>query len=535
MIMTRLRITAVCLAFLWAASALAGNLDPTGAPTDGSSMPTLQGIYDQLNSGATSTTTGTFQEPLAGPIAGTGKTLADIQAKLPVPDNNNGATVNDVLSGRTFWGVRTDGTWGPNTGTIFSQGNVTGSSGALVITIPDGYYSGGKTATAGDANLASGNIRAGTTVFGVAGDPNVVNTGGATAAPLDMADGKTAYVNGQLVTGSLPPQLAIDGLNGQTLITLPDGIYKSINVMGGMTWQPTARCLDTNLASGNIRSGVSIFGVNGTFSSGATASAADILAGKTACVNGQPVTGTVTAGSDVNGSNGILQITIPDGLYSGGKTATAVDSNLNAGSVRCGVTIFGVSGKCGVVPATGQTTSYAPGDDGSYQYGIKPAVAPSAGTSGAYNTPSWVGTATSRFTDNGNGTVTDNFTGLIWLKNANCTDPSGGVSRTTLYGDIQWTNALTWSNNLASGSCGLSDGSTAGQWRLPNINELHSLGPNFPPGAPFTNVQSEMYWSSSTYAFYADYTWNMDMRIGSVNYYFYKSGYYYVWPVRGGQ
>ena len=25
-----------------------------------------------------------------------------------------------------------------------------------------------------------------------------------------------------------------------------------------------------------------------------------------------------------------------------------------------------------------------------------------------------------RFTDNGNGTVTDNLTGLIWLKNANC-------------------------------------------------------------------------------------------------------------------
>jgi hypothetical protein len=27
-----------------------------------------------------------------------------------------------------------------------------------------------------------------------------------------------------------------------------------------------------------------------------------------------------------------------------------------------------------------------------------------------------------RFTDNSDGTVTDNLTGLIWLKNANCTD-----------------------------------------------------------------------------------------------------------------
>lgn len=52
------------------------------------------------------------------------------------------------------------------------------------------------------------------------------------------------------------------------------------------------------------------------------------------------------------------------------------------------------------VSKTGQTTSYGTRDDGALQKGV------------AWPNP--------RFTDNANGTVTDNLTGLIWLKNANC-------------------------------------------------------------------------------------------------------------------
>ena len=67
------------------------------------------------------------------------------------------------------------------------------------------------------------------------------------------------------------------------------------------------------------------------------------------------------------------------------------------------------------------------------------------------------------FTDNGNGTLTDNLTGLVWLQNANCN------------GYTSWADALTWANTLASGDCGLADGSVAGDWRVPNILELESL------------------------------------------------------------
>ena len=78
------------------------------------------------------------------------------------------------------------------------------------------------------------------------------------------------------------------------------------------------------------------------------------------------------------------------------------------------------------------------------------------------------------------------------MKNAGCFAPSN------------WSAALTFANQLASGSCGLTDGSTAGQWRMPNVNELESLvdisrsNPALSAGNPFTNVANS-YWSSSSY------------------------------------
>jgi len=138
-----------------------------------------------------------------------------------------------------------------------------------------------------------------------------------------------------------------------------------------------------------------------------------------------------------------------------------------------------------------------------------------------------------RFTDNGNGTVTDHLTGLIWLKNANCE------------GLKTWANALTWCNNLASGSCGLSDGSSAGDWRLPNRYELESLldmsryDPALPSGHPFTGdpfagVPSGDYWSSTTYAINTGSAWYVNLSIGVVNGGV-KTAAGSVWPVRGGQ
>ena len=136
-----------------------------------------------------------------------------------------------------------------------------------------------------------------------------------------------------------------------------------------------------------------------------------------------------------------------------------------------------------------------------------------------------------RFRDNGNGTVKDNLTGLIWLKNANC------------FGTRTWLQALTAANGLASPSCGLADGSNAGQWRLPNVRELLSLidydhaSPAIPPLSPFTGVQNSVrYWSSTNVTNNAvNNAWDIDFDIGTVNRNQPKTDLYYVWPVRGGQ
>ncbi|MEO5331241.1 MAG: fibronectin type III domain-containing protein [Magnetococcus sp. YQC-5] len=87
-------------------------------PSDpGSALYTLEDLYNRLNSGANGVKrTGPFVRPDKAPDS-TGHTLDDIMNKAPLPDNAHGGTAADVLCGRIFWGLRTDGTWGEQTGT----------------------------------------------------------------------------------------------------------------------------------------------------------------------------------------------------------------------------------------------------------------------------------------------------------------------------------------------------------------------------------------------------------------------------------
>jgi hypothetical protein len=92
-----------------------------------------------------------------------------------------------------------------------------------------------------------------------------------------------------------------------------------------------------------------------------------------------------------------------------------------------------------------------------------------------------------RFADLGNGTVTDNLTGLMWTKDAN----RPGT-------DQLWQGALDY---VAGMNAGIYPNFGYTDWRLPNVNELESLidaersYPALPSGHPFTNVQNSNYWS----------------------------------------
>lgn len=211
-------------------------------------------------------------------------------------------------------------------------------------------------------------------------------------------------------------------------------------------------------------------------------------------------------------------IVVNAGYYASTNLAL-VDADLVAANIITNVTIFGIAGtlptNAGVIsyaaalPKTGQTNSYAAGDDGAKLKGM-----------------SW---PNARFADNSNGTVTDNLTGLIWLKNANG------------FGKRTWAQALADCETLNTGEKGLSDGSVEGDWRLPNVNELGSLidcsqfDPALFAGHPFSAVQSAFYWSSTTYPNTAE-NWAFGVFLSAgVSGLGGKTDIWFVWPVRGGE
>jgi hypothetical protein len=173
------------------------------------------------------------------------------------------------------------------------------------------------------------------------------------------------------IAGPMGNATIADVLDGKTFSSdTGTGLTGIMVNRGGMSYTPTTTDQpiaagyyngsgkvegDPDLVSGNIRSGASIFGVPGDTNvvdtSSADAAAGDMLSGKKAWAGGSEITGNIPAGSDVNGAEGAKAFTIPDGLYTGSKTATANDSNLVAANIVSGKTIFGQAGSA--VAATG--------------------------------------------------------------------------------------------------------------------------------------------------------------------------------------
>lgn len=78
--------------------------------------------------------------------------------------------------------------------------------------------------------------------------------------------------------------------------------------------------------------------------SDATAAAADILKDKTAYVNGQKVTGTITSVNAQIITPTTTDQTVNGNVFLAGAITVAGDTNLLAENIKSGVTIFGVTG-----------------------------------------------------------------------------------------------------------------------------------------------------------------------------------------------
>jgi hypothetical protein len=135
----------------------------------------------------------------------------------------------------------------------------------------------------------------------------------------------------------------------------------------------------------------------------------------------------------------------------------------------------------------------------------------------------------SRFTKNGDYTVTDSATGLMWKQ---CPEGlSGADCATGSAATFTWQAALQHAE--AAEFAGRSD------WRLPNKNELASLVEQrcYDPAIDlrlFPNTPSSMFWSSSPFADGPYGAWQVTFSGGRVIY-GNKDSAYHVRLVRGGQ
>ena len=144
-------------------------------------------------------------------------------------------------------------------------------------------------------------------------------------------------------------------------------------------------------------------------------------------------------------------------------------------------------------------------------------------------------TPASRFQDNGDATVTDQSTGLMW---ARCPEAVSGTDCLT-----GAATAFTWEGALVrardSGLAGYTD------WRLPNVKELSSIVEErcYDPAinlAVFPNTPASIFWSASPVAgssggaYSSYYAWYVLFYYGDAGYGG-RSGYAHVRLVRSGQ
>lgn len=206
-----------------------------------------------------------------------------------------------------------------------------------------------------------------------------VDTSDADAVAGDIVKGKTAYINGTKVVGTMKEEISLNNGYDEIIVNNEDNrvYFKDtfnsstekhyINPNTEIMISAPFDVLDSELGitANKILSGNTIIGVEGTATSDANATANDIADGKTAYIKGQKVTGILPYNSQSVQVNGIgtsttalsdkvqLITKIPTkGIYEQyTKIACSVDNDylagligLTANKVKSGETILGIQG-----------------------------------------------------------------------------------------------------------------------------------------------------------------------------------------------
>lgn len=268
------------------------------------------------------------------------------------------ATPADILKGKTAYGAD-----GKITGTIPSvEGKQIVPKAAGQIAVAGNVYTTGARIIPKEDNFIPANIRKDVSIWGVVGtldpgstptpDPNLIPanvkagvtidgvtgtfTNDATITADYILDGFTGYAQGAKITGNIPSKDAATYTPGTA-----DQYINAKQYLSGA--QKIAG--DANLAAGNIAQGKEIFGVTGTFTSDANATAESMQLGVSAYVKGARMVGTapIQAAKTVTPTT-TEQTAVASGSFTSGAVKVAGDANLIADNIKQGVSIFGVVG-----------------------------------------------------------------------------------------------------------------------------------------------------------------------------------------------
>ena len=188
----------------------------------------------------------------------------------------NGATSDKVLSGNYTY----DQNYNVVQGTMPNKGDLTVTPSSSDQNFGEGYYSSitvNEVTSAVDSDIKPENIKDGVNILGVVGTMESIDTSDATATADDIVVNKTAYVNGEKITGTIPTattitedgsvQLTSDG-QFKASATVPNDVYLHSDITPRMIWLNLTKTQVADaigLTADKIKAGETILGITGTY------------------------------------------------------------------------------------------------------------------------------------------------------------------------------------------------------------------------------------------------------------------------------
>ena len=252
------------------------------------------------------------------------------------------AAAGDVLTGKVF--VTSAGA--VTTGTMANNGAASKVLTAAdpSYTVPKGYHSGAgtvsidpetKTVTPTTSQQtvspASGKVLSSVTVNAI--PEQYVDTSDATATAAQILDGATAYVDGELVEGTMPNNGAVTETldTTTTSYTVPAGYHSGTGKVSvsleTKSATPTKSQQTISPSAGKLLSSVSVAAIPDAYQdvTGVTAVAADVLTGKViVSATGEKINGSMANNGTISGTIDGLTTTsysVPAGYTSGGSVS----------------------------------------------------------------------------------------------------------------------------------------------------------------------------------------------------------------------